>query len=189
MHITWSENVDPEIELRVGPLKQAWEARGAGLLKGIAHRIGEAELAREATIVPCHPQRGGGSADPENGTVRIEAVLVNPVPQLPEVARLGWLLAQLKKQGSSKNVLTQRLALIPAVLEAGEEVELTRYDQASVSLALTQWVGVDASSIASHASVIMQWWEKAQVGEFPWNEQLAALEESLNSAEVSCDSN
>ena len=68
----------------------------------------------------------------------IEAVLANPRFELPEVVRLGWLLAMLNFDlaryrdplSDAERVLP--LAMIPPVLAAAAEVELTRFDPATL---------------------------------------------------------
>jgi len=40
---------------------------------------------------------GAGAAQLRTNSVRLEAVLTHPDPQLPETLRLGWLLSQLNQ--------------------------------------------------------------------------------------------
>src|SRR5690606_23019649 len=85
-----------ELELRSAPLREQWEARGGGLLATLA-RLTTAGLVPEmADVILVHPVLGGGGAAHwQYNSVQFEAVLANPLAELPEVLRLGWLLAQL----------------------------------------------------------------------------------------------
>jgi hypothetical protein len=80
-------------------------------------------------------------------SVRLEAVLVNPVAELPEIVRLGWLLSQLNSdlpvfQGELTRAQVERaarLALVPVALAAAAEVELAACDPATLARALDVW--------------------------------------------------
>jgi hypothetical protein len=86
-----------ELELRMRPIREQWEARGPGILHGICLRTEASLIAEQAEVLIVQPARGGGGqAHLSANSVRIEAVLANPHPELPEVVRLAWLLAQLQ---------------------------------------------------------------------------------------------
>ena len=88
--------VADELPLRREPLRGQWEARGPGLLFGVRRLTSVDWLVPSATIILLPPVLGGaGQAHPPYNVVTFEAVLANPIAQLPEVLRLGWLLAQL----------------------------------------------------------------------------------------------
>lgn len=53
-------NLQQELELRVRPLKEQWEARGPGLLKTFANLTEESLLVEEAKVLLVHPVLGGG---------------------------------------------------------------------------------------------------------------------------------
>jgi hypothetical protein len=112
-------------------------------------------MVPNADVVLVYPAYGGGGrAHLLYNSVRIEAVLTNPVPELPEIVRLAWLLAQLNIDlpAFSENLRPQRrnkiaqLAMLPATLQAAEEVELARCDPAAIRLALKVW-NVGASRV------------------------------------------
>jgi hypothetical protein len=88
-----------ELSLRAGPLAEQWEARGPGLIAAIGRATDKALLAERADVILLQPILGGdGTVFPLYGAVAIEAVLANPIAELPEVVRLGWLLAQLNRR-------------------------------------------------------------------------------------------
>src|SRR5262249_29629876 len=85
-----------ELVLRGRPLEVQWEARGPGLLKQLAELTAPELLVEQAEVVLVQPAYGGGGeAYLSYNAVHVEALLANPVSELPEVLRLGWLLAQL----------------------------------------------------------------------------------------------
>ena len=157
---------DEQIALRARPLIEQWEARGPGLLWQIGSRTDEKLLAPAADVILVQPIFGGaGEAHLSNNAVRIEAVLANPHAELPEVVRLGWLLAQLQLDLPvwTENIHADRLphiarfAMLPAALKAAEEVELARFTSELVANAISAWKitsppGVDA------AATVLDWW-------------------------------
>jgi hypothetical protein len=65
--------------------------------------------------------------------------------------------------------------MIPPVLAAAEEVELTRYDAQRVATALDAWQALQAD-----AETLVAWWETYQASRPPWPVALAALEQMLS---------
>jgi hypothetical protein len=143
-------------------------------------------LVERADVLLVHPALGGGgAAHLAYNACRMEAVLANPHFQLPEVVRLAWLLAQLHNdlplnQGNlSRDRVTTvgTLAAIPPVLMAAEEVELVRFDDATLRLALAAWHCGDVAIAATLAN----WWSVYQQDRPPWPIALAALDRMLAS--------
>ncbi len=177
-----------ELALRAGPLREQWEARGPGLLKQVAQWTHPAVLAENADVVLVHPALGGGGAAhlPYN-SVRIEAVLANPVHQLPEVVRLGWLISQLNLDlpALSENInadrlpLVAELAMLPVALKAAEHVELTHCNSTTIELAMKTWNVVTPPDIEP-VDVLVQWWETYLATRPRWPIALAALDRMLS---------
>ena len=85
-----------ELPLRIDPLRSQWEARGPGLLAAMRRLSADDLLVPAASLMLVQPVLGGGGlAHPSSNGVTFEGLLANPLPQLPEVLRLGWLLGQL----------------------------------------------------------------------------------------------
>jgi len=175
-----------ELELRTGPIREQWEARGPGLIATL-RRLTEPDVAPErAEIVLVRPVTGGGGeAFPPYNSLLLEAVLANSTAELPEVVRLGWLWSQLhfdlpkyaELLGHARTSAVGQLALVPAVLAAAQEVELARLDLPSISLALDTW-GVRGA----HAELLLDWWTTYQETHTPWAVALAGLERLLAEA-------
>ena len=175
-----------ELPLRMGPLRGQWEARGPGFLRRVGLLTDESLLIEQADVVVLHPALGGGGEAylPAN-QVRIEGVLANPCPELPEVVRLGWLLAQLDLDlpQYSETIHPDRLpqvatlALLPVALQAGQDVELC---QASPGL-LAQALGAWRLSAAAHIdpSLVTEWWETYRETRPPFAVALVALDKML----------
>ena len=173
-----------DMTLRAGPLREQWEARGPGFLKHAAQLTDERLLVPNADVLVVHPALGGGGvAHLPYNSVRIEAVLANPVPQIPEAVRLGWLLAQLNcdRPAFCENILADRLplvaqlALLPIALAAGEYVELTRCDAATMELALQTW-HFDTKPDRRLAEAVVEWWGTYQETRPRWDVALVALD-------------
>jgi len=179
--------VGEQLPLRLPFLQEQWEARGPGLLHNLGRLTEPMLLAEDATIALVQPcGGGGGSAYPPYNLVLFAAVLADGDPRLPEVVRLGWLLAQLNLDlpaitdvvdpGMSEQL---GVALLPAALLAAEEVELPQFTPATVELALSAWARYPASRAATTAATLCAWWETYQAGRPPLAIALAALATAL----------
>ncbi|HTN76147.1 MAG TPA: hypothetical protein VL096_12910, partial [Pirellulaceae bacterium] len=176
-----------ELRLRGGPLREQWEARGPGLLTNIFTKTDKRLEVDAADVVLVLPVLGGGGeAQLQNNSVRLEAVLANPHAQLPEVVRLAWMLAQLHldlpifSEGidPERLPLVAALAMIPPTLEAAEFVELVKFNDDLVRFALDAWrvpvpPGIDATDI------VMRWWEAFDLARPPLEVAFRALSEML----------
>src|SRR5262249_25208348 len=128
-------SVVDELELRSGPLREQWEARGGGMLAAVERRAEPGLPGPEGEGGMNHPPLGGaGSANRAYNKVASEGCRANPIPELPEPARLGWLLSTLNLDlpKFTENIRRDRvtrlamLAMLPPALAAAEEVELVR---------------------------------------------------------------
>jgi hypothetical protein len=164
-----SAQLEKELELRIRPLREQWDAFGPGLL----YRVRKPSPATGTPIVIAVPplgSQGGGwpllpglqsdsslednTATDEKPSVQpaglapqvlIQAVLTNPHPTLPEVVRLAWLILVAEAWSCHSHeawaVAGRRspVELIPLVLEAAEWVELARGDESTRELAQRVW--------------------------------------------------
>lgn len=174
-----------DLRLREKPLRELFEARGPGLL-ALCGSISEPELIAGAATVYCvHPVLGGaGRAHLEYNAVTMEGVLADPHPRLPEVVRLGWLLAQLQQDVPiySESIHRDRLpaiaalAMLPVVLAAAEQVELARCNHETVTEALDAWrIATPESWKSDRAGPLWAWWESYRAARPAWPVALAAL--------------
>ena len=186
--------VDPrlaaELPLRERPLREQWEARGPGLLLYVAKQTEPQFVAESAEAVLVAPYVGGhGLAHAATNRVTFEAVLANPVAELPETVRLAWLAGQLNGElpryverlnAPANRELTVALAAVPPVLAAAEFVELASCDEATFALALESWhIPVEPQTTAA---VLWQWWSTYLDSATAWPIALAALEQMLAGA-------
>ncbi len=171
-----------ELITRSGPLRELWEARGPGLLMEVG-RLAEPQLIPEnAQVILVQPVLGGaGSPHSWYNSLRIEAVLANPVAELPEVLRLAWLIGQLQLElpryrddiGLADSDRVGALALIPLILAAGEYVEWCHSDAPTIEKALAAWLPeVDH---ATTLEPLLSWWDVYQESKLPFGKALAAL--------------
>ncbi|MBI1248267.1 hypothetical protein GC197_10575 [bacterium] len=176
-----------ELSLRRRPLQEAWEARGPGLLTLLQRALPEEFIPDKADVILVLPTSGGrGTAHLDYNSVRIEAVLYDPQPELPEVVRLGWLLAQLNldlpkySENFSRDrlPLIARLATLPGILYAAEEVELIRSGTISTAKALELWQ-VSRTGHQALADIVDQWWQVQETRQSPWHIALTALDRML----------
>jgi hypothetical protein len=180
-------NLLDELALRERPLREHWEARGPGLLHRMARWTDPRVVPSEARVVLVHPALGGGGAAhiPYNN-VHIEAVLTNPIPDLPETVRLGWLLAQLNLDLPvfSEQVSGERLpdvaelAMLPVTLQAAAEVELAEFSPEMLDLALKAWNIVTPPDVDT-LDVLWRWWGTYVDTRPRWDIAFTALDRML----------
>jgi hypothetical protein len=178
-------NLNDELALRERPLREQWEARGPGMVHQIACLTDEQLLAPNCEVLLVHPALGGGGeAHLAYNSVRIEAVLANPVAELPEVVRLAWLVAQLQLDLPviSESIHADRLphiaryAMLPPTLVAAEAVELVRFAPDELGRAISAW-GLAAPPGVDAAALISEWWQTYQETRPPFRVALAALDQ------------
>lgn len=181
---------EDELALRREPLISAWKARGPGMLSVVSRLTDETFVAETADAILVHPALGGaGEAHIPYNSVLLEAVLANPVAELPEVVRLGWLLAQLNLElprysdGLGIHQVTELgpYAMVPIALAAAEEVELVRLDEMTLGLALETWQAAPAGTLDA-AGILWQWWQVYGDSRPPLAAALKALGEMVAGA-------
>lgn len=176
-----------ELELRHRPLRELWEARGPGLLACVGRLTDRRTVVEEATVAVVQPQAGGGGdAYAPYNMATIEAVLTNPLEQLPETVRLAWLLSTLNADlpefvellGPGRAATITSAAMLPAVLEAAVDVEWIRPDDALLPTAAAAW-RVTLPDGARSLEVVRRWWTFTRSAAAPWPVALTALEALL----------
>lgn len=175
-----------ELELRSGPLRKQWEARGEGLLQRLREITDPDLIVERADVVLVYPARGGsGAAHLAYNSVRIEAVLADPHAALPEAVRLAWLVAQLnidlpryRDCLDSNNVQRiSKLAMLPPVLEAAQHVEWAGSLSQCLPFALSLWCEEIAPE--ETAQVVFNWWQTVIDSRPAWSVAFMALERML----------
>jgi hypothetical protein len=178
-------NLESELGLRERPLREQWEARGPGILRCIADLTESGLLVEACEVLPVFPVLGGGgTAHLAYNSVRIEAVLANPIAELPEVVRLAWLIAQLQLDlpALSENIHAQRLphiarfAMLPAALAAAQQVELVRNSPDLLGQAIESWRLAVPGGLNA-VQVVAEWWEAYQATRPSFGVALAALDQ------------
>jgi hypothetical protein len=173
-----------ELESRVRPLREHWEARGPGILAEMRRLTDPVALPEAADVVLVAPHIGGyGAAHPRQNRVLLEAVLYHPLPQLPETLRLAWLLGQLNSDlpaiadalPAGRGFSAVKLAMIAPVLAAAEVVELGRCDEATIAVALGSWQP-ELKDTALPAK-LWAWWNTWLDRPAKWPVAVAALDQ------------
>lgn len=171
-----------ELELRSGPLRENW--RGPGLLVEAARLTDAATVPEAAEAVLVSPYAGGhGTAHAGQNRVLFEAVLVNPLPAIPETVRLAWLVGQLNSDLPAftdvmppvQSVRALRWAMLAPALAAGEAVELCVCDEATIDVAIDGW-RLREELPEGAATQIWQWWRTWMDGSGIWPVAVAALD-------------
>ena len=187
-----------ELELRYRPLRELWDARGPGLVAGIGRRTDRALVPEAARVAAVPPYLGGGGwpAAPSN-TVVFEMVLANPINQLPETVRLGWLVTLLNYDlpDFAEALPSERArdiaawAMLPAALEAAADLELVWPDAAGqlLATAAAAWLPTTLRRPASDgdsatATLVGGWWQAASRDKAAWGVKLRALGRLLTEA-------
>ncbi len=176
-----------ELSLRIKPLREHWEARGPGLLRSIVRLTDERVLVSNAEVIVVHPAIGGaGVAHLIYNSIRIEGLLANPIVQLPETLRLGWLLAQLNSDlpvfsdaihGDRLSAVAE-MAFLAVVIKAAEDVEWAEFSSDNIQLALDAW-HVSVPDDRDPVEAIMEWWGVFSESPTRWDVALAALDRLL----------
>jgi len=133
---------------------------------------------------------GAGVAHIEQNQVRIEAVLTNPMVELPEVVRLAWLLSQLHLDlpihsetiGANLMARLAPLAMLPPILAAAEVMELSKCDESVAELAIEQWHIPVPKGRGVHTEIVpvlMDWWETYLQTRPGWHTAMQALAKML----------
>jgi len=176
-----------ELVQRGQPLKQAWGARGPGLIARLQDFLGAEALVDRADVLLVFPLLGGdGTAYLPYNKATIEAVLADPHLDLPEAVRLGWLLAQLhfelpmfsERVPRDRLPLVAKVATLPAVLAAAEFVQWTAADTASLEQAAKAW-GVAPGNESEVVNTAQDWWRVFTTSHPTLDVALAALNKML----------
>jgi len=182
---------EEQLPLRARPLQEHWLGFGAGLLAHIGRLSNKELIASEARVVLLQPIMGGaGAAHIDQNLVRIEAVLTNPMVELPEVVRLAWLLSQLQLDlpmfsetlGLGTIARIAPLAMLPPALASAEVMELSKCNEAVAELAIEQWqlpVPKDKDIHVEIVPTLMDWWETYLQTRPDWPTALQALSRML----------
>lgn len=180
-----------QLPLRARPLQEHWLGFGPGLLAHLGRLTQKELLVSEARVVLLQPILGGaGVAHIDLNLVRIEAVLTNPMVELPEVVRLAWLLSQLQLDlpihsdtiGTNLLARLAPLAMLPPILAAAEVMELSKCDESVAELAIEQWhipVPRDKDIHTEIVPVMMDWWETYLQTRPGWQTALQAFAKML----------
>ena len=177
-------NIAKQLVTRSEKLQSAWEARGPGMMARIGELTDDNLVVSNATVILVYPSGGGdGAAHLPYNSVRIEAMLTNPNESLPEPVRLAWLISQLnldvpiysEKINGRKLDWLAGLAMLPAVLEAGQWTELVQDPRVAVPMALAEWEIV-ADNHDEVAGVLLQWWDTYQASRPSWGVAFEALD-------------
>src|SRR5262249_42108900 len=118
---------------------------------------------------------------------RIEAAPSDPVNELPEIVRLGWLISMLnldlprycEKINPKRLTMTAGLAMFPVALKAASEINLAQCDEGTIRLAIGTWLP-DVESGPEITTALCDWWNTycAMRPELPT--ALAALDQLID---------
>ena len=176
-----------ELPLRLLPLQELWNSYGPGLMREIGLLTDPTLIVSSATVIPVQPVTGGhGGVLLQSNRCWIEAMLTNSNPTLPEVLRLAWLLSQLEADlpihgelvNSGRLPWVASLAMLPPVLLAGEEFELSKFSEDQLLLATEKW-WIPNSTEHSLVDTVLSWWETYTNERPPWRIALTALDKML----------
>jgi hypothetical protein len=187
-----------QLTLRARPLREQWDAYGAGLLRRIATQTHESFIPKNVVCVLLSPYRGGdGDCDTETSTLWIEAVLTNPVARVPEVLRLAWLVSRIgignrvlsapgidighggSTGDAARSAMVVSLAAVPVVLEAAAFLELgppMSESPEQIATAVQAWCGQMGPDVVE---TIGRWWSQSEELKPPFPVSLKALDRML----------
>jgi hypothetical protein len=176
-----------QLLLRGRPLQEQWIGYGRGLMAHVRRLTEDAWLVSDAQAILVQPVLGGaGYPYSTLNRFSVEAVLTNPLAELPEVVRVAWLVCQLQADlpayvdeltpGRAEPIVA--LASLVAALAAAEVLELSRCDEPTIQLAIEHWQ-IAIPALDDIASVLIPWWETHLQTRPPWAISLRALDKML----------
>jgi hypothetical protein len=180
-----------QFDYRIKPLQEQWVGYGGGFMAHLRRLTRSDHLVREASVVGVQPILGGaGRAHCEHQSIHIEAVLTNPLAELPEVVRLGWLLSQLhtvafrSELGFTPDTFRHLipLAMLVPSLAAAEVLELTKCNESIAELAVENWhiaIPTNRDVSTDLVPMLMDWWELCLKSKPEWSVALKALAHRL----------
>ena len=134
--------LERELELRAGLIREQWAIRGPGLLAALTRQKGFQPPLQEIEVELVLPLTGGAAELDDSGKAWMEALLHDVSFQFPETLRVGWLVARL----GSASIDTA----VTLLLNAAAEVDWLSPDPATEA-ELRRWLGV--SSVKSTTEV------------------------------------
>lgn len=156
--LIWSpSSEDPELQLRIRPIREQWEARGPGLLSRLGKILPWLEIHDKIEVRLEVPQAGSNNRVASATVVHFEAVLANPIPVLPEVARLAYLLSLTSLYERLGEQPKLAAAMICPVIAAAEYVELAALDETTLGVAVEAWT---ANATQIEPSKLLKWWAR-----------------------------
>jgi len=182
---------DEQVMLRIRPLQEQWLGYGQGLMAHLGRLTDKALVAQEVKVIPVQPVVGGyGWAHIESNMVRIEAMLTNPMIEIPEVVRLAWLTSQVQLElprfsellGTSLLHKVAPFAMLAPVLAAAQVVELSACTEENVALAIENWhIPVPQGWDLQERLVptLLDWWETHLTARPEWHIAMQALGKML----------
>lgn len=186
---------DEQSSLRTRPLQEQWLGYGSGLIAHLGRLTEKQFFQVPCNVIALQPALGGGGhTHPGHSAVSIEALMINPLAELPEVVRLAWLLAQnaiLRDAASGALSDASRLrliplAMLPPVMAAAEVLELSKCNEAIAELAIEHWhIAVPHSMDVASELIpsLMDWWETYLQTRPTWELALKALSKRLKLVE------
>lgn len=183
--------LDEQIGFRMRPLQDQWLGYGSGIMAHVGRLTEKRLLVDEARVVAVQPVMGGyGYAHLQTNMARIEAVLTNPLGELPEVVRLAWLVSQLNLEipvfsetlGLQTLHRLAPLAMLPPILAAAQVVDLSKCTSEVAALAIEHWhipLPPEANIQDHVAPTLMDWWETYLQTRPDWHIAMQALGKML----------
>ncbi len=155
-----------ELSLRQGPIRAQWLARGPGLMHSFrrAARL-DSQSDSEIQVISAVPVSGGfGEAYPVNDALLFETLLTDADDRLPELARLAWLVIQLRlpkdlaaEPAVDAVVWRPRVALL-VTLALGHQLDWFPTSTPPLGLAVETWLDPADSKTTSWISRLPNNW-------------------------------
>ncbi|MEM1225140.1 MAG: hypothetical protein AAGJ40_05555 [Planctomycetota bacterium] len=178
-HPRWAE----QLKLRYAPMKQAFQAYGPGLMRGIGRRIWNGEPPSDwwpervavHAVSPIH--RGAGDLSNLTTSLWIEAVLTDMDPAVPEWLRLAYLLTRVATNTHTRTHRTSESSdmptsesgpgelpwdwgVIPLVLDQAIQLGVLPSETPPIRMATSMWLDPYQDPIVSeNIDALETWWE------------------------------
>lgn len=178
-----SPDMPKQLEHRIRPIRESWEAVGPGLIQQMARQTDSNLFVDTARAIVVEPIIGGGEPYLDFNAILIEGVLAHPIAELPETLRIAWMASQLNNDlpmyseliPGPRFLTVSNMAMIPPTLAGGQAIGICRDDPHTWNLALRNWLSAPTNA----ADVLSAWWRTYRESDTDWRTALTALDRLL----------
>lgn len=180
--------VDERATLESSPLRDRWQRDARDYIQALIELTDESIVPEKAFIYLIPTLTGDiAKTHPVEDIIEVEVEQSIALTELPDVIRLGWLVAQLNMNTLSPELdlpedkldLLKKLALVPVALSASEAAGWAVCQERTIEQAAQTWLGKRKELTKPAIEALDAWWEVYRERRPPWKSALTALHRML----------